>query len=170
VVFRWAALILDAWLALARGLKSPFGGHRPIRDAWRALPGDLLGLAVMRGCSIDAPTRQVEAGDVTAVLVEDPRIERWFRAHLIPVQAQTLGHFVFARGPVPAEILAHECEHIRQWSRLGPFYLPLYFVSSAVAFLGGRRPYWDNFFESSARKRAGLETAAARDRENPDQR
>jgi hypothetical protein len=108
----------------------------------------------MRGCGIDAPTREVTVGDVTAVVVEDPRVGRWFRAHVIPVRAQTLGHFVFARGPVPADILAHECEHIRQWSRFGPFYLPLYFGSSATAWLRGRRPYWDNVFEAAARARA----------------
>lgn len=128
-------------------------GCRP-RALWRALPGDLLGLMVMRGCGIPAPTRAVEAGDVTAVLVEDPRVERWFRAHLIPVTAQTLGRYVFARESIPMDILAHECEHIRQWERFGPFYLPLYFGSSAIAFLRGRRTYWDNDFEAAARASA----------------
>jgi hypothetical protein len=117
----------------------------------------------MRGCGIDAPTREVAAGDVTAVLIEDPRVELWFRANLIPVQAQTLGHFVFARDTVPPDILAHECEHIRQWSRFGPLYLPLYFGSSAVAWLRGRRPYWDNAFETAARTRAEREMAATRE-------
>jgi hypothetical protein len=37
--------------------------------------------------------------------------------------------------------MAHECEHIRQWERLGPLYLPAYFGSSALAFLRGRRSY-----------------------------
>jgi hypothetical protein len=126
---------------------------------WRALPGDLLGLMVMRGCGIAAPTREVEAGDVAVLLVEDARIRRWFRAQLIPVRAQTLGRFVFARETVPADILAHECEHIRQWERFGPFYLPLYFGSSALALLQGRRPYRDNAFESAARRRAERDVA-----------
>jgi hypothetical protein len=134
-----------------------------LRDLWRALPGDLMGLLVMRGCGIPGPTRLVEAGDVTAVLVEDPRIERWFSTHLIPVTAQTLGRYVFARGPVPAGILAHECEHIRQWQKFGPFYLPLYLASSALALVRGRKPYWDNAFETAARRRADRETAADRD-------
>jgi hypothetical protein len=163
LVFHWASILLDVWLALRHGLERALGGRGAVRTMWRALPGDLLGMLIMRGCGINAPTRRVDSGDVTAVLVEDPRIERWFRAHLIPVQAQTLGHFVFARGPVPPEIMAHECEHIRQWSRFGPFYLPLYFGSSAVASLRGRRPYWDNAFESAARHRAELETAGSRD-------
>ena len=161
MVLHWAAVVIDGWLAVKRGLRRVI--RAGIRDVWRALPGDLLGLGIMLGCGIDAPTRRVEAGDVIAVLVEDPRIERWFRAHLIPVQAQTLGHFVFARGPVPPEILAHECEHIRQWSRFGPFYLPLYFGSSVLTWLRGRQPYWDNRFEAAARRRADDQAARPRD-------
>jgi hypothetical protein len=153
VIFQWTAMVIDAWLALAR----------EVRRAWRALPGDLLGRVVMRGCGIDAPTREVASGDVTAVLVEDPRVALWFRAHLIPVKAQTLGHFVLARDVVSEDVLAHECEHIRQWSRFGPLYLPLYFGSSALAWLRGRRPYWDNVFETAARGRSERDTAAARE-------
>lgn len=153
--------MLDGWLALTRGLRPLLGYRAQVRLAWRALPGDLLGRAVMRGCGIDAPTRDVTAGDVTALLVEDPRVGRWFRAHLIPVQAQTLGHFVIARGPIPDDVLAHEFEHIRQWSKFGPLYLPLYFGSSALAWLRGRRPYWDNAFEAAARGRAGRDMADA---------
>jgi hypothetical protein len=159
VVFHWAAIVLDCWLGLRHEFARLVRPGGPFGYAWRALPGDLLGLVVMRGCGIDGPTREVASGGVTAVVVEDPRIERWFRAHLIPVQAQTLGHFVFSRGPMPPEILAHECEHIRQWSRFGPFYLPLYFGSSALASLRGRRPYWDNAFEAAARRRADSEPA-----------
>jgi hypothetical protein len=161
VIFHWAAIVLDGLLAAAHGARSLGRAFRPVRTAWRALPGDLLGVAVMRGCGIGAPTREVSAGDITAVLVEDPRVGRWFRASLIHVRAQTLGHFVMARETVPPDILAHECEHIRQWSRFGPIYLPVYFGSSAVAWLRGRRPYWDNVFEAAARARAERDAVAA---------
>ena len=165
--FRYAALVLDAWLAVAHWLQRSLH-DRPVAraaigDAWRALPGDALGMGVMLGCGIEAPTRIVRYGDVTAVMVEDPRVERWFRAHLIPVRAQTLGRYVFALGRVPEPILAHEVEHIRQWSRFGPLYLPAYFGSSAAAWLRGRRPYWDNAFEAAARHRAELDTGGHRD-------
>jgi hypothetical protein len=167
VGFRYAALVMDVWLAIAHWLRRSFhdrgAARAAIRDAWRALPGDSLGMAVMRGCGIEAPTRIVESGGVTAVMVEDPRVERWFRAHLMPVQAQTLGRYILARGPVPPDILAHEVEHIRQWSRLGPLYLPAYFGSSAAAWFRGRRPYWDNAFEAAARSRAALEMNGSRD-------
>jgi len=167
VSFRYAALVLDAWLAvvhwLARSFHDRDAARAAIRDAWRGLPGDALGKAVMRGCGIEAPTRIVQSGGVTAVMVEDPRVERWFRAHLMPVQAQTLGRYILARGPVAPDILAHEVEHIRQWSRFGPLYLPAYFGSSAAAWLRGRRPYWDNAFEAAARRRAELEAGGPRD-------
>ena len=163
MIFVWAAAVLDGWLAVTRGARAVLRALTPMRRAWGALPGDLLGRVVMRGCGIHAPTREVAAGDVTAVLIEDPRVGLWFRAQLIPVQAQTLGRFVLARDTVPADILAHECEHIRQWSRFGPLYLPLYFGSSAVAWLRGQRPYWDNAFEAAARARAEREMAATRE-------
>jgi hypothetical protein len=112
----------------------------------------MLGRLVMLGCGIPAPTRVRNASGVQALLVEDPRVGLWFRVHAMPVTAQTLGRYVFSRGPISDHILAHECEHIRQWGRFGPFFLPLYFGSSAVAMFRGRRPYWDNRFEAAARR------------------
>lgn len=164
MVFYYAAKILDAWLAAVGALAGPGRAWRSLRHVWRALPGDLMGLAVMRGCGIRAPSRVVDAGDVSAVLVEHPNVERYFEVQLLPVQAQTLGRYVFARGPIPDHTLQHEVEHIRQWQRFGPFYLPLYFGSSAVALLRGRRPYLDNRFESAARRRADLEMTACQGR------
>lgn len=101
----------------------------------------MLGRLVMLGCGIPASTREQAVGDVGAMLVEDPRVGLWFRAHAIPVQAQTLGHYVFSRGPIPDHTLVHEFEHIRQWERFGPFHLPIYFGWSAVAALRGKRAY-----------------------------
>jgi hypothetical protein len=163
VVFYYAAIILDAWLAAIRALTSPARAWRSLRRAWRALPGDLMGQTVMRGCGIPAPSRIVDAGAVSAVLVEHPNVGRYFGLQLIPVQAQTLGRYVFCRGPIPDHMLEHEIEHIRQWERLGPLYLPLYFGSSAVELVRGRRPNWDNRFEVAARRRADREMAARRD-------
>ncbi len=163
MIFHWAAAIIDAALALGRAVRFVVGRPFRVRNLWRALPGDLLGLMVMRGCGISGPTREVVSGDVTAVLVEDPRIRRWFRAHLLPVRAQTLGRYVFSRDALPPEILAHECEHIRQWERFGPLYLALYFASSAAALFRGGRPYWDNRFEAAARARSERDRATIRD-------
>jgi hypothetical protein len=163
VVFHWAALVLDAWLAVARPVRDLLAGRGRFRDWWRFLPGDMLGRFVMLGCGIPAPTRVHNASGVQAVLVEDPRVGLWFRAHAMPVTAQTLGRYVFARGPISDHTLAHECEHIRQWDRFGPLFLPLYFGSSTVAMFRGRRPYWDNRFEAAARTQADRESADDRD-------
>lgn|GEM_PF-1301076 len=169
VIFRWAAAILDAWSSAVAGARTWLARPFRFRDLWRALPGDLLGMVVMRGCGIPAPTRETRSGDLTAVLIEDPRVELWFRAHMIPVRAQTLGRYVFAPGPIPPEILAHEFEHIRQWERFGPFYLTLYFTASAMALLRGRRAYWDNDFEIAARAHEIRDTGtAARRDDGPD--
>jgi hypothetical protein len=163
VVFYYAATILDAWLAVVRALAGPKRAWRSLRHVWRALPGDLMGLAVMRGCGIRAPSRVVDAGGVSAIVVEHPNVGRYFEMQMMPVQAQTLGRYVFARCPVPEHTLEHEIEHIRQWQRFGPLYLPLYFGSSALALLRGRRPYWDNRFESAARRRADRAPSASAD-------
>jgi hypothetical protein len=162
VVFYYVAIILDAWLAAIHALTTR-RAWQFLRGVWRALPGDLMGQTVMRGCGIPAPSRIVDVGAVSAILVEHPNVGRYFALHLIPVQAQTLGRYVFSRGPIPDHTLEHEIEHIRQWERLGPLYLPLYFGSSAVELFRGRRPYWDNRFELAARRRADREMAARRD-------
>ena len=163
MIFHWAAKLLDAWLALTRPVRDVLAGRGRFRDWWRFLPGDMLVRLVMLGCGIPASTRVHNVSGVQAVLVDDPRIGLWFRAHLIPVQAQTLGRYVLSRDPLPPDTLAHEIEHIRQWERFGPFYLPLYFGWSAVAALRGKRAYWDNGFEVAARNRADRQSAAERD-------
>jgi hypothetical protein len=153
MIFRAAALLIDGWLGLRGALRALPRADR-LRAAWRALPGDAIGFLVMRGCGIDRPNRTVETGGLRVAVVEHPAIGRWFRLNLIPVSAQTLGCYVIAAGPIPDGTMEHEFEHIRQWSRLGPLYLPLYFGSSALQVARGRRPYWDNAFEVAARRRA----------------
>jgi hypothetical protein len=118
-----------------------------------------MALLVMRACGIDsggsggAAGRLVDAGDVSAVLIEDPRAALYLDRQWIPVHAQTLGRFVFARGRLSDATVAHELEHVRQWSRLGPLFLPAYVASSGLALLRRRNPYWANRFEQAARER-----------------
>ena len=48
---------MDVWLGVVHWLRrSSTTATLPdrLREAWRALPGDSLGLAVMRGCGIEA--------------------------------------------------------------------------------------------------------------------
>ena len=131
---------------------------RGVRWAWRTLPGDVLGFMVMRGSGVSRPSRVADAGDVKALVVEDPKVGRYLDMGFMPIHAQTVGRYVFCRGPMDERILAHECEHIRQWRRLGPLYLPSYFGLALLGFLRGRRPYFDNRFEVVARRRAELDT------------
>jgi hypothetical protein len=123
------------------------------RDAWRVLPGDLLGFMVMRGSGVPRPNRVAKVGDVTAFVVEDPKVGRYLDLALMPIHAQAVGRFVFCREPMDARTLTHESEHIRQWRRFGPLFLPAYFASSGMALLRGRHPYSANRFEEAARRR-----------------
>jgi len=111
-----------------------------------------MALLVMRGCGIPRPGREVRRAGTLAILVEDPRIARYLDRQLMPVYAQTLGRHVFAREPLPDRTIAHEMEHVRQWQRLGPLFLPAYFASSGMALLRGRHPYSSNRFEEAARR------------------
>jgi hypothetical protein len=123
-----------------------------VRWAWRTLPGDVLGWMVMRGAGIRKPTRTVKVRDVTVYAVEDPRVGRFMDTAFSPLHAQTVGRYVFCREPLGDRVLAHEAEHVRQWRRLGPFYLPIYFGTSLWGVARGRKPFFDNFLEVAARR------------------
>jgi hypothetical protein len=70
--------------------------------------------------------------------------------------AMTLGHVVLARSPDLLLITrAHERVHVRQCERWGPLFIPAYVTASVWAWLTGRRPYKDNFFERQAFQLAG---------------
>ena len=146
MVFHWAGRVIDLWLALTRLV-------RYARGAWRALPGDAMALLVMHACGIDSPGREAREGDISAVLIEDPRAALYLDHQWMPVHAQTLGRYIFARERLADRTVAHELEHVRQWSRLGPLFLPAYALSSGLAILNGRRPYDANRFEEAARRR-----------------
>lgn len=137
----------DAWLALAPA-------RRRAGRLWRSLPGDLLGLAVMRLCGVPAPTRRAVLPDGTeALLVEDPRLALYLDNVPLRPYAQTLGRYVLAREQLPDGTIRHELEHVRQWGRLGPLFLMAYgFESLRVLLMGGHR-YFDNRYELDARSR-----------------
>jgi hypothetical protein len=150
MITRIVADVIDVWLALAMW-------RRRAADAWLALPGDVIGLTVMRLCGGLRPTREVprpNAPDAPpALLVEDPRAALYLDNVPLKPYAQTLGRYILARERLPDTIVRHELEHVRQWSRLGPLYLPFYGLASFVAILAGRNRYLDNTFEVAARAR-----------------
>ncbi len=143
--FTRASQLIDLWLAAARA----------IGWAWRTFPGDILGWMVMRASGVARPTRLVRVDDVTAHIVEDERLARYLDTAFSPIHAQAVGRYVFCRGRVESRILAHEAEHIRQWRRYGPLYLPIYFGSALWRRAHGGR---NNFLEDAASRRAELDS------------
>jgi len=157
----WAHLI-DLWLAggRARGQAAAAFGPRvapfapPARNVWRALPGDLVALTIMRLCGGLRPTREVPRRDgPAALLVEDPRAALYLDHVPLKPYAQTLGRYILSREPLPDATIRHELEHVDQWTRLGPLFLPVYGAASFIAVIAGRNRYLDNIFEIAARAR-----------------
>jgi hypothetical protein len=75
--------------------------------------------------------------------------------HAIPIRggasAMTLGHVVVGRDPGCLErTRAHEREHVRQFERWGPAFIPAYLIASLVAAARGGHYYRDNAFEHRA--------------------
>jgi hypothetical protein len=66
--------------------------------------------------------------------------------------AMTLGHVVLGRDQSSLDrTRPHERIHVSQCETWGPFFLPAYGISSALALLRGQDPYLDNRFEIEAR-------------------
>ncbi len=111
---------------------------------WRSLNEVLghLAAGIVRG----APRRSV-AG---ATLVEDERFDRLFR--LVPKRpsAMTFGSTIVARRRLEPPLVAHELAHVAQYTRFGPFYLPLYLLGAAWGLLRHRDFYRGNPFEAAA--------------------
>lgn len=73
------------------------------------------------------------------------------------VAAMTLGHVILGQDETCLVVnRRHEQVHVAQYERLGPLMIPLYLLSSGLAKLRGRHPYWDNHFEIHAFRDASL--------------
>jgi hypothetical protein len=66
----------------------------------------------------------------------------------------TLGQVVLSVDALDDATMRHEFAHVRQFERLGVFFLPAYLLASAWAALRGRHFYRDNYFEIEARRRS----------------
>lgn len=126
---------------------------------WRALPGDVVG----RGVVALSGARVSRAVDVEGVglvtLVEDARLARWLDAIPRAPTAMTFGGVVLARTRLSDVLVRHEAEHMRQWARLGPLFLPAYLCAGAIARLRGADSYAGNRFERAAVEASGRPTA-----------
>jgi hypothetical protein len=127
--------------------------YRPILYLW-VLPATLLGLlpipiALLQGGRARwvHGVLEVHGGVVTQLLrVGLP----WVGAGA----AITFGHVVWGCNQICLDrTRAHERVHVRQYEWLGPFFIPLYLLSSLVALCRGRDPYRDNVFERAAFER-----------------
>jgi hypothetical protein len=119
-----------------------------------ASPATIIGLLVallvkLQGGSVNVVRGVIEVhGGFLTKLLSD-RLP-WLGSSM----AMTLGHVVLSTDADCLECTRrHERVHVRQYERWGPFFLPAYFLSSLVALLRGRHPYFDNMFEREAFER-----------------
>ncbi len=116
-----------------------------------ALPNTLIGLVF---CAI----ARLSGGEVAVV---DGVVEAhggWTRRALRPnpfmrhgIAAITFGHVVVGADAFQLQrTRVHERVHVRQYATFGPFFLPLYFLSSAWCVCRRVDPYRENVFEREA--------------------
>jgi len=120
-----------------------------LRVVWAA-PNSLLGvLAALPVPWFGGVVRAV--GGVLEVAVFEGAVpaKSWWRRS--PFVAITLGHVVLGlSAPELDRLRAHEHAHVRQYERLGPFFLPAYLLASVVAWWRGASPYHGNRYEIEA--------------------
>jgi hypothetical protein len=117
-----------------------------------ALPWTLFGLllgclGLLTGGQVQRVGRVVEfcGGGVAWLLENSPLIGG--------ASAITFGHVVLAQTLRDLDTCReHELVHVRQYQRWGLLFIPAYLTMSAVRWLQGRHPYFDNPFEVEAYK------------------
>jgi hypothetical protein len=123
----------------------PVGALRFFRIIW-AGPNSLIGLVLLPFFR----RRRIAHGVVLGEGASWPPRLGWHYT------AITFGHVVLSvRDPIPDDVLRHELEHVRQYEIWGPFFVPLYWLTSLAAIVRGRHFYRDNPFEAAARARSG---------------
>lgn len=70
------------------------------------------------------------------------------------VLAVTIGDNV-CRVDQSQHTLNHETVHVFQFRRLGPLFLPVYYLASFWAWIVTGNGYWENVFEQAARDQSG---------------
>ena len=101
----------------------------------------LLGLCTGGTVRRVGPTLEFWGGAVTGLM----------NSRLIHARGMTLGHVILGVSGLTLEsIRPHEWVHVRQYERWGPLFLPAYLLSSALLWIAGRNPYWENPFEVEA--------------------
>lgn len=124
--------------------------HAWVRYLW-ASPNTLLGLVAAALTRGTGGTVEVHSGVIEA----SGGFAAWFLRYGTLVKggvgAMTLGHVVLGRDRRTQEACrVHERVHVEQYGRWGPFFLPAYALSSAIAVMRGQNAYHANRFERVA--------------------
>jgi hypothetical protein len=119
----------------------------PLGYTW-ALPNTLLGLSFLPLALVSGGGVRFERGAVEI----HGGLARWFLRKLCRgASAMTLGHVILGqdRGALD-HTRNHEHVHVGQYMWWGPFFLPVYAISSFLCWRKGLNPYLDNCFEKPA--------------------
>jgi hypothetical protein len=74
----------------------------------------------------------------------------------VSASAMTLGHVIIGRDTRALDHCRdHEQVHVRQVERWGGLFIPAYLAASVLAHARGRHYYFDNAFETAARREIG---------------
>jgi hypothetical protein len=116
-----------------------------------ALPNTLLGLACLPLVIMTGGRARTERG----VLELYGGFAAWFlRTICRGASAMTLGHVILGRDRAALDRTRdHEHVHVGQYMWWGPFFLPMYGLSSFLCWRKGLNPYLDNHFEKVAYSR-----------------
>lgn len=121
---------------------------RPLAYLW-ALPNTALGLAFLLPVLATGGRVRLERGAVELY----GGFARFFlrRCLFVTASALCLGHVILGQDRACLDHARdHEHVHVRQYERWGPLMLPLYFLSSYLAWRRGDHFYFDNRFEREA--------------------
>jgi hypothetical protein len=118
----------------------------PLGYLW-ALPNTLLGVACMPLVLLSGGRARYERG----ALELHGGFAEWLLRRVCGASAMTLGHVILGRDRAALDLTRdHEHVHVEQYMWWGPFFLPMYALSSFLCWRGGLNPYLDNRFERVA--------------------
>jgi hypothetical protein len=123
-----------------------FVGHS-LGYLW-ALPNTLLGVACVPFVLLSGGRVRFERGAMELY----GGFAAWFLRKIAGgAGAMTLGHVILGRDRAMLEWTRnHEHVHVWQYMVWGPFFLPMYAISSFQCWRKGQNPYMDNRFEKVA--------------------
>lgn len=119
----------------------------PLGYTW-AMPNTLIGLTFIPLALLSGGGFQVRRGAVDVY----GGVVQWFLLTFCRgAGAMTLGHVIIAQDKYWLDRTHnHEHVHVAQYMRWGPFFLPMYCLSSFQCWRKGKNPYLENRFEIEA--------------------